>query len=114
MHELAIAQALIATVERHLGPHDGPVQRVLVTVGTATGIVSESLDLAFRVSAAGTRVAGAALAITPVSARSRCTGCDTEFEFDGPLGACPACGRFGGTLLAGNELELHAIEVADV
>ena len=114
MHELAIAQALITTVERHLGPHDGAVRCVRLTVGAATGIVSESLDLAFRVAAQGTRLAGTALAITPVPSRSRCPDCEIEFEFDGPLGTCPKCARLAGTLLAGNELAVDSIEVADV
>jgi len=114
MHELSIARALLALAARHLPPGAVVVRGVRVAVGGASGVVPAALELAFRAAAADTRFAGARLTIDPVPGRSRCGGCATEFAFEGLLGQCPACGAPGGELLAGDGIELCAIEVADV
>jgi len=114
MHELAFARDLLAAIERKLDRSDARVVRVNISVGSAAGIVSESLRFAFSVLAEGSRADSAELAIATVSARSRCGNCGILFEFDGMIGKCPECGRLGGELLSGDEMILRAIEVADV
>ena len=114
MHELSLARDLLAAIERKLDRSDARVVRVTVSIGSATGIVSESLRFAFRVICEGTRVDGAELAVTTLAARSRCADCGIVFDFDGLIGQCPGCGRLGGELLSGDEMILRAIEVADV
>jgi len=114
MHELSLARDLLAAIERKLDRSDARVVRVTVSIGSATGIVSESLRFAFRVICTGTRVDGAELAVTTLAARSRCADCGIVFHFDGLIGQCPGCGRLGGELLSGDEMILRAIEVADV
>ena len=114
MHELAIARALLAVAERHLPSDRVDVRGLRVAVGGASGVVPAALDLAFRAAAADTRFAAARLTIEAVPGRSRCADCATEFEFEGLLGQCPACGTPGGELLAGDALELRAIGVVDV
>jgi len=114
MHELSLARDLLAAIERKLDRSDGRVARVSVSVGSAAGIVSESLRFAFRVICEGTRLDGAELSITTVAARSRCADCGIVFHFDGLIGQCPGCGRLGGELLSGDEMILRTIEVADV
>jgi hydrogenase nickel incorporation protein HypA/HybF len=114
MHELSLAQDLLKTVEQNLGAAGGRVLRVEVAVGSAAGIVSESLRFAFSALAQGTKAEGAELSIVTMRARSRCTNCGILFDFEGMIGACPECGQLGGELLSGNEMILRTIEVADV
>jgi hydrogenase nickel incorporation protein HypA/HybF len=114
MHELSLARDLLAAIERKLNHHDARVVRVKLSIGSAAGIVPESLSFAFRVLAEGTRADGAELEIATVSARSRCTRCGMLFVFEGMIGRCPACGQLGGELLSGDEMLLQAIEVTDV
>ena len=114
MHELSIARALIAAAERNLPAAAGDVRALRVAVGAATGVVPEALALAFQAAAVGTRLAGARLIIDRIAARSRCSGCATEFCFHDLLGRCPQCGSLGGDLLAGEELLLRSLEVSDV
>ncbi len=114
MHELSIARALIAVAERHLPPAGGPVRALRVAVGAATGVVPAALEWAFEAAAAGSRLAGARLIIERVAARSRCATCRSEYCFDDMLGHCPLCGALGGELVAGEELTLRSLEVADV
>ncbi len=114
MHELSIAQDLLEKVEENLGPGGVRVLRIDLKIGSAAGIVLESLRFAFEIAAAGTRAEGAELSIVSEPARSRCAACGILFQFDGMIGSCPRCGRLGGELLSGNELVLQSIEVADV
>jgi hydrogenase nickel incorporation protein HypA/HybF len=114
MHEISLARDLLDTIERNLGSDDARVVRVDISIGSAAGIVSESLRFAFRALAGGTRADRAELAIATVSARSRCGNCGILFEFEGMIGRCPTCGRLGGELLSGDEMILRTIEVADV
>jgi hydrogenase nickel incorporation protein HypA/HybF len=114
MHELALAHDLLAAIELKLDGSAARVVRVNVSIGSAAGIVSESLSFAFRVLAEGTRANRAELTTTIVSARSRCRGCGVVFEFDGMIGKCPNCGELGGELLSGDEMILQAIQVIDV
>jgi hydrogenase nickel incorporation protein HypA/HybF len=114
MHELSFASDLLAAVESNLEPGDARVVRVIVSLGSASGIVSESLRFAFEAVAVGTRLAGAELAISTVAARSRCADCGIAFDFDDLIGRCRVCERLGGELISSNEVILQAIEVADV
>jgi hydrogenase nickel incorporation protein HypA/HybF len=114
MHELSLARDVMGAIERKLDRSNARVVRVNVSVGSAAGIVPESLRFAFRAVCEGTRADGAELSVTTIAARSRCTDCGIVFEFDGLIGRCPGCGRLGGELLSGNEMILRTIEVADV
>ncbi len=114
MHELAIARDLLKTIERTLGSDQARVLRIDLSVGSASGIASESLRFVFGILAEGTRAEGAELSIATTPARGRCVGCGMLFEFEGMIGVCPGCGRLGGELLSGDEMALRAIEVADV
>ena len=114
MHELSLARDLLAAIERNLNRNDARVVRIKMSIGSAVGIVPESLSFAFRVLAQGTRADRAELVIATVSARGRCTKCGMLFAFDGMIGRCPACGQLGGELLSGDEMILQAIEVTDV
>jgi hydrogenase nickel incorporation protein HypA/HybF len=114
MHELSLARDLLIAVESKLDQSGVRIVRISVTIGTAAGIVAESLRFAFRVIAKGTHADGAELTITTVSARSRCHDCGILFEFDEIIGRCPGCGCLGGEFLSGDEMILRAIEVTDV
>lgn len=114
MHEVSVARDLLGSIERALGTQHARVLRVDITVGSATGIVVDSLRFAFGIAAEGTRAQGAELAIELEPARSRCMTCGILFEFEAMIGNCPVCGRLGGALVSGNEMMLRAIEVADV
>ena len=114
MHELSLARDLLGAIERTLDRDNLRVVRDNLSVGSATGVVSESLRFAFRVICEGTRADGAELLLTTIAARSRCANCGIVFEFHGLIGRCPGCGRLGGELLSGDEMILRAIEVTDV
>ena len=109
MHEMSIASAVVATVEKHA---DGrPTSTVTLRVGRLRQVVPESLEFYFGFASRGTVCDGARLELEVVPGRLACSGCDHEWELDEPAFRCPACASSDVRITAGNELEVESIEV---
>ena len=64
MHELSIAQDIVATVTRHLPPENSaPVRWVRLSVGVLNHFASDSLRFCFEAASEGTALEGAKLEI---------------------------------------------------
>lgn len=64
MHELSIAQDIVATVTRHLPPENrAPVRWVRLSVGMLNHFASDSLRFCFEAASKGTALEGAKLDI---------------------------------------------------
>jgi hydrogenase nickel incorporation protein HypA/HybF len=110
MHEMSIASAVVATVEKHAAGRR--VGAVRMTVGALRQVVPDSLDFYFGIVSRGTVCEGATLEQSLVQARVRCSSCGEERDLDMPVFLCPAC---GGTceVVTGDELEVESIEVEE-
>jgi hydrogenase nickel incorporation protein HypA/HybF len=109
MHELSIAEALVAIAERHA--EGRRVARVEVRVGYLRQVVPSALELAFELVARDTVVEGAELALEHVPAAGRCRACGIESQLDAFPLTCRACGGWELDLLRGEELEVQALEL---
>ena len=80
MHELSIAQEIVATVRRHLPPGEmRPVKSVKLELGDLTRIAPHSLRFCFEMAGQGTLVEGADLKIERVAGDDiRVTEIETE------------------------------------
>jgi hydrogenase nickel incorporation protein HypA/HybF len=111
MHELSMAQAVVAIAEEHAAGRR--VELVEVKVGHLRQVVPSALELAFQLVAEGTVVEGAELAIEQVPVRVRCTDCAEESGAVGfPLG-CSSCGGLDVEVVAGEELHVESLELVD-
>jgi hydrogenase nickel incorporation protein HypA/HybF len=111
VHELSIAQAVLAIATEHAAGRR--VTRVDLRVGHLRQVVPGALELAWQVSTAGTVAAGAELGIERVPLRIACRACGGESELeDFPL-ACPACGGTDVAVLAGEELVVESMDVEE-
>ena len=111
MHELSIAQAIVAVAEEHAG--ERRVVKVEVKIGHLRQVVPSALAFAFELVAQGTRVEGAELAIEDVPAQIACRGCGAksvvkEFPF-----ACTGCGGFDVEVQSGDELLVDSLELEE-
>ncbi len=112
MHELSIAQALIEQVEAAASKeHALRVVRVVITVGTLSGVDAEALRSLFPLVAEGTVTADAELVIEPVAARVKCRTCGVESPAEGYFTGCTACGSKDAELSAGRELNIKSVEL---
>jgi len=109
MHELAIAESVVASVLERTG--DRHVSVVRLRVGRLAGVVPDALTFCFDLATAGTTLRGAALEILAEPARAHCRTCDVDFEVDDSILLC-ACGSADVRLLSGRDLCVASVEVA--
>jgi hydrogenase nickel incorporation protein HypA/HybF len=113
MHELGIAEsALQVALKRARDEGATRVRRIVIRVGTLSGVDPEALRFALTTILPGTAAEEAVLQIDPVPALAYCQDClqdftpDTDHFFE-----CPKCGRLCGTIKQGRELDLVRLEV---
>jgi hydrogenase nickel incorporation protein HypA/HybF len=108
MHELAVMESIVATVEERVRP--ARVCRVHLRIGELSGVVPDALRFCFDACAQGTALEGAALEIDEVRGRGRCRLCGDEVALGSFLELCP-CGSAELEVIAGNELRVTSVEV---
>lgn len=111
MHEVGIMESVLNMAqERAIQGGAKRITRIVITVGSLSGVVPESLDFAFRSLSPGSMAHGAHLEIVSIDALSRCESCQKDFPFTGNGCICPHCEEPSMTFLRGRELELSTIE----
>jgi hydrogenase nickel incorporation protein HypA/HybF len=111
MHELSIAEAIVAIADRHAAGRR--VSRVEVRVGHLRQVVPSALEFAFELVARDTAVEGAELVLDVVPARGRCRGCGGEGPLDAFPLTCRACGGWDVEVIAGEELHVESLDVEE-
>jgi len=113
MHELSIAQEVLAASDRVLVEHGGArLLRVRVAVGELTAIEPDLLRFAWEALTAGGRDAGCELEVEWHPALQRCPACRTD-KPRGERSWLPFCPDCGGALQVegGQELDLLQVEL---
>jgi hydrogenase nickel incorporation protein HypA/HybF len=108
VHELSIAESIVSGVCERIG--DAKVKRVIVEIGSLSGVVPDSVRFFFDACTKGTAIDGAELDIVEVKGVARCRSCGTETQADGLALCCP-CGSVDVDLVRGDELLVKAVEV---
>jgi hydrogenase nickel incorporation protein HypA/HybF len=111
MHELSIAEAIVAIAEEHAAGRR--VAKVEVKIGHLRQVVPSALEFAFELVAEGTLVEGAELEIEDVPAHIVCRKCAAEgrvIEF--PF-ACTSCGSVDVDVQSGDELLVDSLELVE-
>ena len=114
MHELGIATAALRqTLRQAQDAGASRVSRIILRVGTFSGVDPEALRFAFTAILPGTAAENAAVEIDPVAAVAHCSDCQQDFSPDTDLlFECPRCGRVSTAIKQGRELELARLEVS--
>lgn len=119
MHELAIAQAIIAAAERHA--EGRPVTVARVRIGRLRQVVPEYLGFYFEVASRGSLCEGAELEWERVPSLLRCSACGAEWDPAPPPARegdelvvrfrCPECQGADNRVVSGDELVVESIDV---
>lgn len=115
MHEMGVA-IQIAEIAAAAIPAElkgVAVERVNLRVGRFAAIVPASLRFCFEIVAKDTPLAGAELHIEEIPVRVRCRECGVETIIDEPAFACGQCRSGELEILAGRELDIESIEIAE-
>ncbi len=108
MHELGIAQEIVAIIAEHAS--GSRVTRVVLEIGRNALILPDSIRFCFELCSEGTAAQGASLEIVDVLARARCRDCGVEFVLDQPFGLCD-CGSADLQWLSGDEIKVKEMEI---
>jgi hydrogenase nickel incorporation protein HypA/HybF len=109
MHELGIAQEIVAIVAERAG--EARVLRVVLEIGKHAMLLPDAIRFCFDLCSEGTPVEGARLEILEIPGRGRCRTCGKEIALEDPFGVCP-CGSADLQWLAGDEIKIKEMEVA--
>jgi hydrogenase nickel incorporation protein HypA/HybF len=121
VHELAIANAILAVAEGHA--EGRPVSVVRAKLGRLRQVVPESLAFYFEIAGRGTLCDGAALEWERVPSLLRCGACGAEWDPAPPAAheraeriiafRCPACAGSDHQVVSGDELIVESIDVEE-
>lgn len=111
MHEMAIAEQLLATVLNTANANSArSVSTVELEIGEMRLIMPKALELAFEALSEGTIAEGAVLKISEKKVVMLCAHCDARYSAEIGNYICPSCGRAEGRIEEGNEITITAIE----
>jgi hydrogenase nickel incorporation protein HypA/HybF len=110
VHELGITQEVVAIAAE--SARGRKVLRVVLEIGTLSGVLPDAVRFCFEPCAEGTLVEGAALEIVETPGRARCKACGGEVPLERPFGQC-GCGNTDLEWLAGDELRVRELELGD-
>jgi hydrogenase nickel incorporation protein HypA/HybF len=111
MHELALAETVVAIAEEHAGGRR--VARVELEIGRLRQVVPDALSFSFELVAQGTVVEGAVLALEEVPVRIACRACGAQTEMKAFPFACARCGGIDVEVTDGEQFQVVALELED-
>ncbi len=111
MHELSLAKGVVDILCEEAARHEvTSIETVLLRIGVLRAVVPDLLRTGMEYASEGTAAAGARLEIEQVPGKARCPDCAHEYDIEELLFVCPQCGRLGGEILAGQELQIVEFE----
>jgi len=111
MHEVSIIQNVVQIVtEKAIENKFTKVNKVSLKIGELSGVMSESLNFAFKSCIMDTMLEGSTLEIEKVKAVAECVDCTREFPIDHFNKLCPCCNKFSSNIISGYELYINTIE----
>ena len=108
MHELGIAQEIVALVSERAG--GARVTRVVLEIGKLAAVLPDAVRFCFELCVEGTALAGASLEIIETPGLARCRECGGNVALERPFGRCE-CGGTDLEWLSGEQLKIKEFEV---
>lgn len=114
MHELSIALRIVETLTEELADTPGVVTVVYIRVGALSGVVPDALRFAWDAACSDSRLQGSLLDIEEVAPVVHCPRCQADRQPQSiQCLQCPQCGQPTAEVVAGRELHILSVEVAD-
>ena len=112
MHELSAAESILGIILGHAeANHAAKVTKIRLTIGDFSGIAFDCLEHYWNILAEGTCCADATFDVERTPAIFLCNQCNTSFELERALSACPACAGIDLSLISGDEFQVEDIEI---
>jgi hydrogenase nickel incorporation protein HypA/HybF len=114
MHESSLAHSILEIVDEQCHEQGfTTVGSIVVRLGTATGVMPESLQFAFDALKEPTVAKDATMTIEIVPVGGSCSSCKKEFDMPDVqfIFACPLCGSKDFAVSRGREMEITEMEM---
>lgn len=112
MHEYSIVQSLIDSCEEHARASSAKkVTKVVVKIGTLSGVEPHLLREAYEMFRLGTICHEAELVLNIQKVKVRCNVCGAEEELEKNEFICLKCGSYDIKVLDGEEMYLMSLEL---
>jgi hydrogenase nickel incorporation protein HypA/HybF len=113
VHELSLCGAIADIVSRRAG--ERRVASVHLRIGTLRQVVPDTLDFCWTMVTDGTHLDGATLDVDRVDAVLHCNDCHATLPMADAISlACAGCGSVAVDVIAGDEFEVTALDLAAV
>lgn len=114
MHELSIAQSVLAAVEAEAASHPGAKpMKVGLRIGELAAVDPEALRFGFEVLTQDSEFKGLQLEIEFCPRRHRCSDCGTEFTVKDFDFRCTNCQSKQNECISGDQLEIAYLELEE-
>jgi hydrogenase nickel incorporation protein HypA/HybF len=116
MHELSIAMSIIDMAAEELARRQGArIDAVHLKIGALSGVVPRALSASYDLACEDTPLAGSRLVIEEVPILIYCARCDAARAVNSIQSfCCAACGTPGAEVVQGRELQVVALELAEM
>ncbi len=112
MHEFSIAQNILDTVYQNIDKND-IVSRIIVEIGSFSGIDKGSLEFCFGVIKAETSLKRSRISVNIVDTVAKCKNCGNMYTVNDYFFICPECDSTEAEIVRGDKIILKSIEVDD-
>ncbi len=113
MHEFAIAQDIISSLEKNLKGDMNRITAIDIEAGAFSGIVSDSLSFGLEILFAEKHIGDVAVNITRTEAEALCE-CGVSYNLTDIFASCPKCGSVVRKLNNGTEISVKSVNIKEV
>jgi hydrogenase nickel incorporation protein HypA/HybF len=112
MHEMSLCEGVLQIIEAEAEQQNFKiVKRVILEVGTLSGVEISALEFAFDVVMKGSIASQASLEIIELEAQAWCMQCAKSITIKQRFDACPSCGSYQLQVSSGDEMRIKELEV---
>lgn len=112
MHELSVTENILEIALTHANANSAKkVTDIYLVIGQLSSIVDDSVQFYWNYISENTICSAARLHFNRIPAKFRCVRCNTEFQMQNELSACPNCGSMQTTIISGEEFFVDSIEI---
>lgn len=113
MHELALAESMLAVVEETARRHGADcVRTIRLEIGALACVETEALRFCFDAVTRGSLAENASLEITTTRGEAWCMPCGELVPLAALGDACPVCGSYQLQVARGEAMKVKEIELA--
>lgn len=107
MHEMSLAESVLQIVETAARQQGfSRVTEVRLEIGRLSGVEPEALRFSLEVVFKDSLASAACVELIDIPGRARCLECQAESPVENLYEACPQCGSYHLTLIAGREMRV--------